>query len=217
VLSPFALESGRVRLEPLAPEHAAPLAGAAAEDRSSYQFTWVPDGLADARRYVAAALADRASGRAVPFAVHSRADGRIVGSTRFLDMEVFTWPPPWPPGVGRGPEPADTTAPSVTEIGSTWYAASCQRTGINSACKLLMLTHAFEVWQTLRVSLKTDARNAVSRRAIERLGAQSEGVRRAHSPASDGTVRDTAYYSITRDEWPAIRARLAPPSLRPSA
>ena len=96
----------------------------------------------------------------------------------------------------------------MLEIGSTWYAASAQRTGINSEAKLLQLTHAFEVWQVLRVTFKTDARNTVSRRAIERLGAQFEGVRRSHCPARDGTVRDSAYYSITASEWPAVRSRI---------
>jgi RimJ/RimL family protein N-acetyltransferase len=208
VLSPFLLENAQVRLEPLTEGHAGPLAAAAAADRSSYGFTWVPDGLADARRYIAAALADQAEGRGLPFAVRRQADDRVVGCTRFLDLEVFAWPPPWPPGVGRGPEPADGLPPSVAEIGSTWYAASCQRTGVNTACKLLLLTHAFEVWGTLRVALKTDARNAASRRAIERLGARHEGVRRAHSPASDGTIRDTAYYSIIKAEWPTVRGLL---------
>jgi N-acetyltransferase len=210
VLSPCVLESAQVRLEPLAPEHAGPLAEAAAADRSSYRFTWVPDGLGDARRYVTSALAGQADGRALPFAVRSQADGRIVGSTRFLDLDVFEPPPPpWPPGVGRGPEPSDDLPPSVAEIGSTWYAASCQRTGINAACKRLLLGHAFDTWQVLRVTLKTDARNAASRRAIERLGARPEGVRRAHSPALDGTIRDTAYYSIIAAEWPQVRDRLS--------
>jgi RimJ/RimL family protein N-acetyltransferase len=208
VLSPFALESARVRLEPLTPEHAAPLAAAAAPDRTSYRFTWVPDGLADARRYVAAALADQERGRTLPWAVRRRPDGQIVGCTRMLDLEVFGWPPPWPPGVGRGPAPSDDQPPSVAEIGSTWHAASAQRTGINAECKLLLLTQAFEVWGTLRVTLKTDARNAASRRAIERLGARAEGVRRAHAPASDGSIRDTAYYSIIQAEWPGVRDHL---------
>jgi N-acetyltransferase len=209
LLSPFVLESARVRLEPLTLEHAGPLAAAAAEDRTRYQFTWVPDGVDDARRYVTSALAGQADGRMLPFAVRRRADDRIVGSTRFLDLDVFgAMPPPWPPGVGRGPEPADDLPPSVAEIGSTWYAAPCQRTGINTACKLLLLGHAFEVWETLRVTLKTDARNAASRRAIERLGGVPEGVRRAHTPASDGTIRDTAYYSIVAAEWPDVRDRL---------
>lgn len=208
MLTPFVLESDRVRLEPLAAGHATALAAAAAVDRSSYRYTWVPDGPADARRYVAAALEDQAGGRTLPWVVRRRPDGQVVGCTRVLDLEVFGWPPPWPPGVGRGPVPADDQPPSVAEIGSTWYAASAQRTGVNAGCKLLLLTHAFEVWGTLRVTLKTDARNAASRRAIERLGARAEGVRRAHAPASDGTIRDTAYYSIIQAEWPAVRDQL---------
>jgi RimJ/RimL family protein N-acetyltransferase len=209
VLRPFLLQSPTVRLEPLAIGHAPELAAAAGAERDSFGFTWVPDGIGDARRYVEAALADAAGGRAVPFAVRAAASGRLVGSTRFLDLEVFTWPPPWPPGVGRGPAPSDQQPPAVAEIGSTWYAAAAQGTGINAAAKALMLRHAFEVWQVLRVSLKTDARNTRSRTAIERLGASFEGVRRAHAPAQDGTVRDTAYYSIIAAEWPAVRARLA--------
>jgi RimJ/RimL family protein N-acetyltransferase len=208
VLTPFVLESDRVRLEPLTQEHAGPLAAAAAADRSSYRFTWVPDGLADAERYVAAALADQAGGRTLAWAVRRRADNQIAGCTRVLDLEVFGWPPPWPPGVGRGPAPADDQPPTVAEIGSTWYAGPAQRTGLNAECKLLLLTRAFDGWGTLRVTLKTDARNAASRRAIERLGAALEGVRRAHAPASDGTIRDTAYYSIVQAEWPGVREHL---------
>ena len=97
----------------------------------------------------------------------------------------------------------------MAEVGSTWYAASAQRTGINTEVKYLQLSYAFDVWAVRRVTLKTDARNTASRAATERLGALFEGVRRAHSPASDGTVRDTAYYSITAEEWPGVKTRLA--------
>jgi N-acetyltransferase len=208
VLTPLVLEGRSVRLEPLVLGHSDDLARAAAEDRSTYRYTWVPDGPADAERYVQAALDHQAGGRALPWAVRRLSDGRIVGSTRFLDLEVFGWPPPWPPGVTQGPEPSDERPPSVVEIGSTWYATTAQRTGVNAEVKLLQLTHAFERWQALRVTLKTDARNTASRRAIERLGAAFEGVRRAHSPASDGTVRDSAYYSIVASEWPDVRRAL---------
>ena len=210
MLEPFVLEGAGVRLEPLTTGHAAALAAAAAaaEERGSFGYTWVPDGLADGERYVQQALAGRDRGRAVPFTVRRLADQRVVGSTRFLDLDVFGWPSPWPPGVSAGPEPSAGRPPSVAEIGSTWYAASAQRTGVNAACKLLMLTHAFDVWEILRVTLKTDARNAASRGAIERLGAQYEGVRRAHFPAQDGGIRDTAYYSVIASEWPEVRAGL---------
>ncbi|HEY0719324.1 MAG TPA: GNAT family protein [Streptosporangiaceae bacterium] len=208
MLSPFFLEGAGVRLEPLSMAHAEALAEAAAGPRDSFRYTWVPDGLADARRYVQAALDDRDAGRSVPFAVRSRLGHRVVGSTRYLDLEVFRWPPPWPPGGGHGPVPSDGQPPVVAEIGSTWLAPAAQRTGINAEGKLLMLRHAFDVWSVLRVTLKTDARNQASRTAIERLGATFEGVRRAHSPAADGSIRDTAYYSILRPEWPAVCGRL---------
>ncbi len=208
MIEPFILQGRGVRLEPLIQEHAAALAASAAEDRSTYAYTWVPDSPDDAQRYVEAALEHQATGRALVWAVRRLADDSIVGSTRFLDLEVFIWPPPWPPGIGCGPEPTLGQPPSVAEIGSTWYSASAQRTGLNTEVKLLLLTHAFDTWRVLRVSLKTDARNAASRRAIERLGAHLEGVRRAHAPASDGTVRGSAYYSITRREWPDICADL---------
>lgn len=207
MLTPFVLEDRHVRLEPLVLEHVPALAGAAAEDRTSYAFTRVPDGLDDTEAYVRSALQDQATGGSLPFAVRRLSDDRVVGSTRFLDLEVFTSPTPWPPGVAHGPVPDDDHPPTVAEIGSTWYAASAQRTVVNSACKLLMLSKAFDDWGCLRVTLKTDARNAASRAGIERLGALFEGVRRAHTPASDGTVRDSAYYSIVAAEWPAVRAR----------
>lgn len=205
VLSSFILQGTVVRLEPLKPAHAAELAEAAAGDRGSFGYTWVPDDAEDARRYVEAALADRETGRAVPFAVRHLETGAIAGSTRFLDLDVFTWPPPWPPGVGRGPRPSDGQPPTVAEIGSTWYGIRWQRTGVNTECKLLMLAHAFGTWRVRRVTLKTDARNKASRAAIDRLGARFEGVRRAHGPAPDGTVRDTAYFSILAEEWPGVR------------
>jgi RimJ/RimL family protein N-acetyltransferase len=197
VLRPFDLSGRHARLEPLGTAHAADLAAAAAEDRSSYAFTRVPDGPADAADYVRAALAERDAGRSLPFAVVRTRDDVVVGSTRFLDMEVL----------GR-PEVVlldDRRPPQAVEIGNTWYAASAQRTPLNTEVKLLLLGHAFDVWQVLRVTLKTDARNRRSRAAIERLGACFEGIRRAHTIASDGTVRDTAYYSIVAAEWPALR------------
>jgi RimJ/RimL family protein N-acetyltransferase len=203
MLSPFVLQGRHARLEPLTAEHVPGLAAAAAEDRASYAFTWVPDGTAEAAEYVRAALAEHAQGRALPWAVRRLADDRVVGSTRYLDLEVFGAPA----GAPAQP-PADDRPPSVLEIGNTWYAASAQRTAVNTDVKLQLLGHAFDVWAVLRVTLKTDARNTASRTAIERLGARFEGVRRVHMPATDGTLRDSAYYSIIREEWPEVRARL---------
>ena len=208
MLSLFTLEGHGVRLEPLAPAHAEGLAAAGAGDRDSYRYTWVPAGPGEARAYVEMALAGRDSGRQVPFAVRDLAEGQVTGSTRFLDLDVFAWPPAWPPGVAHGPEPSDAQPPTVAEIGSTWYAPASQRTHVNTACKLLLLRHAFEEWGSIRVTLKTDARNARSRAAIERIGGQFEGIRRAHVVATDGTPRDSAYYSVTAAEWPAVRAAL---------
>ena len=168
----------------------------------------MPDGPDEARTYVEAALEDAAGGRAVPFAVRRLADDTLVGSTRFLDLEVFQDPAPWPPGIGTGGVPTDQNPPSVAEIGSTWYAASAQRTPINTETKLLLLTHAFETWRSLRVTLKTDARNTASRRAIERIGGRFEGVRRVQTVATDGGLRDTAYFSIVAAEWFVVRAGL---------
>lgn len=194
------LEGEVVRLEPLEPRHAQGLATSADGDRASYSYTWVPSGTQDALKYVAEVLRERDRGAVVPFAVILCDGNRVVGTTRFLDLQVFE-----ASGV-RLPEAGE--APTVAEIGSTWYAAAVQRSAVNTECKLLLLSHAFEVWNVLRVTLKTDARNARSRAAIERIGAAFEGIRRVHVPASDGTLRDSAYYSIIREEWPPIRSRL---------
>jgi len=208
LLTPITLCGHVVCLEPMNLSHTEELCAAASEDRSTYTFTYVPNGLEDTRHYIESGLADFTKGRTLPFVVRHLATNRIVGTTRFLDLDVFSWPPPWPPGVASGPSPSDSTPPTVAEIGSTWFAASIQRTGVNTECKLLMLSHAFDTWQTFRVTLKTDARNMRSRTAIERLGATFEGIRRAHAPASDGTIRDTAYFSILAEEWPAVRTNL---------
>jgi RimJ/RimL family protein N-acetyltransferase len=205
--------AGRVaRLEPLALHHLAGLTDAAHESRNTYGFTLVPDGADAMSAYVDAALADQATGAALPFAVRDVARDRIVGSTRFLDLDYWTWPPARP-SVHPPVMPGDV--PSTAEIGSTWLASSAQRTGINTECKYLLLRHAFDDWRLHRITFKTDARNERSRRAIERIGAQFEGVRRAHTVASDGTIRDSAYYSIVRSEWPEIARHLCTLMARP--
>ncbi|GAA3412538.1 GNAT family protein [Paenibacillus hodogayensis] len=208
MLTPITLRGRLVCLEPMTMDHVDDLCSAALEDRSTYDYTNVPQGREETKRYIEGALTSFDKGRTLPFVVRHIETDRIVGTTRYLDLEVFSWPPPWPPGVASGPSPADATPPTVAEIGSTWYAASVQRTGVNTECKLLMLAHAFDSWNAIRVTLKTDARNMRSRSAIQRLGAAFEGIRRAHVPASDGGVRDTAYYSIVADEWPAVRTNL---------
>lgn len=202
---PVTLEGRGVRLEPLTREHAAMLVAAAGESRETYGFTPVPADASAMRSYIDAALFDRDMGAGFPFATIDTRSGRLVGSTRFLDLEYWN---PVGPGVTRRIPPSPDADPSVAEIGYTWLAASAQRTHLNTAAKYLMLTHAFETWGVHRVSLKTDVRNERSRSAILRLGAQFEGIRRAQSPATDGPVRDAAYYSIIEAEWPEVKRGL---------
>ncbi|QKW30971.1 GNAT family N-acetyltransferase [Streptomyces seoulensis] len=193
-------------MEPLAPHHAEGLAQAAHEDRASYAFTPVPHGPDAARAYVERALAEQAAGRALPFAVIRADDGRIVGSTRFLELDYWQGPLIWPPAPGVPYGDPRTAVPDAAEIGNTWLAAGARGAGINTEAKLLLLRHAFETWRVRRVSFRADARNLRSRAAIERLGARCEGVRRAHSRGLDGAVRSTAFYSILDEEWPTARA-----------
>ena len=191
-----ALDGRFVRLEPLRAEHVAPIAEAGAGDRSSYEYTQVPDGPDEAVDYVAWLLDDAAHARAAPFVQRRVADGQIVGCTRFLN-------PSWP--LGR-------TDPDEVEIGGTWLSSDAQRTPVNTEAKLLLLTHAFDVWLAQRVAICTDARNETSRRAIERLGADLEGILRRHRrsthPGDGDRLRDTASYSVTVDTWPVVRSRL---------
>jgi N-acetyltransferase len=201
VVTPVVLEGRFVRLEPLTAEHAPALLAAASGPRDTYGLTWVPGRLAEAAAYIDAALGEQTARRSLPFATVDRPAGRVVGSTRFLNIEYWNWPEG--NACQRGVE-----RPDVVEIGATWLAAEAQRTPINTEAKLLMLAHAFDRWRVHRVSLMTDARNERSRNAIMRLGARFDGVLRAARPASDGTIRDTAAFSILDSEWPAIRAKL---------
>jgi len=143
----------------------------------------------------------------VPFAIVREDDAVVLGSTRFFDVERWLWPPGHPRH-GR-------QHPDACEIGYTWLTRSAVRTGANTEAKLLMLTQAFEVWQTLRVCLHTDARNQRSRAAIERIGGKYEGTLRSHRMAADYTPRDSARYSIVAAEWPEVKQRLSQ-LLRPS-
>ena len=192
------LRGDTVTLRPLSVADAAALAAAASESRESYQFTRVPNGFEEAGRYIELALADRDAGHRLPFTIVWR--DRVVGSTSYLDVQRWRWP--------AGSPNQRTDRPDSVEIGSTWLAASAQRTRCNAEAKYLLLSHAFDGWDVHRVCLKTDERNARSRRAIERLGARFEGLRRADMPAQDGSVRTSAYYSIVRAEWPDVRKNL---------
>ncbi|GEC10539.1 N-acetyltransferase [Streptomyces spinoverrucosus] len=202
--APVALTGRLVVLEPLAPHHAQGLAEASAGD-SCHSFTPRPRGVRAARFYIAAALEQQETGTVLPFAVIRRTDNRIVGSTRFLAMDYWQGPLTWPPAP-RGPlGDHHTAAPDAAEIGGTWLCPDARGTGVNTEAKLLMLGHAFDIWQVRRISMRADARNARSRTAIERLGAVSEGIRRAHSRGLDGQIRDTAFYSILREDWPTVQ------------
>jgi len=193
------LSGTHVRLEPLSLEHLDDLLAVACGPRETYRLTFVPEDAQPMRKYVENALLLRDARAAVPFATVRLSDERVVGSTRFGNLEYWAWP--------TGPR-APPLPPDAVEIGWTWLAAEAKRTAINTEAKLLMLAHAFARWQVRRVNLRTDARNFRSRTAIERLGAKLDGTLRAHMPAADGGVRDTASYSILAEEWPAAKERL---------
>jgi RimJ/RimL family protein N-acetyltransferase len=174
-------------LEQMARGHAAALAEAA-RDGELWQLWYtsvpVPEAVPG---YVAAALAMREEKGAMPFVVRERATGAIVGSTRYFNVEA---------------------AHRRLEIGHTWYAKRVQRTGVNTECKLLLLTHAFEALRCIAVEFRTSWFNHASQRAIERLGAKRDGVLRSHMIMPDGTLRDTVVYSVVAPEWPAVRRHL---------
>jgi RimJ/RimL family protein N-acetyltransferase len=200
-VGPVTLRNDVVALQPLSHEHEEGLLRAASGARETFALTWVPATPDEVRRYVEMALAEQTRGVSVPFATCDARTGNVVGSTRFMTIERWTWVKGSP--LQRSPEYTD-----AVEIGSTWLSPEAQRSPINTSAKLLMLTHAFEAWDVRRVTLKTDARNARSRAAIERIGGRLDGVLRAHMPAFDGRVRDTAFYSILHDEWPDVGERL---------
>ncbi|HLW84235.1 MAG TPA: GNAT family protein [Candidatus Sulfotelmatobacter sp.] len=194
--------SGRhIRLEPLAHGHVEGLATAAGADPELYQWSPVPQGRDAATAYVNTALAWRDAGSAVPFAIVRVSDGTFIGSTRFWNIERWSWPP----SHARHGRPF----PDACEIGYTWFTQSAIRTAANTEAKLLMLTHAFETWQVLRVCFHTDARNQRSRAALERIGGKLEGILRAHRMAADFTPRDSVRYSIVAAEWPTLKLQLS--------
>ena len=202
--TPPVLLGAHVRLEPLSPDHVDGLVVAATGDRASFGYTVVPDDRASMADYVAGALRHAAAGDQVPFATVSLALGRVVGSTRFYELEPWDWA-----GISPGavPVPAVGSVDRVS-IGHTWLDPAAQRSPVNTEAKLLMLDHAFVAWGVRAVRLQTDARNTRSRTAIQRLGCSLDGVLRADRPAADGTVRDSAIFSMLADEWPAARSIL---------
>ena len=186
-VAPVTLEGHSVLLEPLSVDHESGLAAAAADGQLwKLWYTSVPEP-AGTRGYIDAALEGQQAGHMLPWAVRDLATHTIAGSTRYHDIVP--------------------TADRV-EIGYTWYAQQYQRTRINTACKLLLLTHAFDTLNCAVVGLRTDNFNFASQRAIEALGAKKDGVIRHHHPRRDGTVRDTVIYSILATEWPDVKRHL---------
>lgn len=181
------LESNSVTLSPLRPEHADALA-AAASDGSLWQlwYTSIPtiDSIDD---YINEALAEKDQGLALPFVVIDRATGNIIGTTRYCHADIVN---------------------QRVEIGFTWYAKTFQRSSVNTECKLLLLTHAFEELGAIAVEFRTHWHNQASRNAIARLGAKQDGVLRNHKKSADGVYRDTVVFSIIDLEWPVVKQSL---------
>ena len=187
VIAPVILQGRHVRLEPLAPGHAAGLAEVGLD---AELWKWIPIPVRtpeDMSGYVQTALDEQLKGSALPFVLIEQASGRSIGSTRYgnIDRDHHR-----------------------VEIGWTWLARQWQRTAINTEAKYLLLRHAFESLKCIRVELKTDSLNERSRAAILRLGATEEGTFRNHMITASGRIRHTVYFSILDSEWPQVKARL---------
>jgi RimJ/RimL family protein N-acetyltransferase len=183
------LEGRAVRLVPLQHEHASPLWDVM-KDHAEELFRWIPypmKNAEDSSRFIELVLEEHQRGASVPFATIERSSGKMAGSTRFMSIDA----------VNRH-----------VEIGSTWIAPAWQRTAVNTEAKYLMLRHAFENWECLRVEFKTDSLNEKSRKAILRLGAKEEGTFRNHMVTWSGRIRHSVYFSIIDTEWPEVKSRL---------
>lgn len=186
-IRPVVLDGVHVRLEPLSVDHLPALIAVGLEPelwRWTTQLVRTPGEMED---YVRGALAEQTAGRALPFATVEKASAAVVGSTRFGAID---------PDNRR------------VEIGWTWLAPRWQRTALNTEAKYLMMRHAFERWDCVRVEFKTDVLNTTSRQALLRIGAKEEGVLRSHLITATGRIRDTVYFSVTASEWPVVRAAL---------
>lgn len=186
---PVVLAGRVVRLEPLGPKHEPALAAHALADPATWR--WTREQVADAgswRRYLDRALEAAVAGTEIPFSQVDAATGEAVGMTRYHSIEP---------------------AHRRLEIGYTWLAAPWRGTAVNTEAKLLLLAQAFDGWGAHRVEFKTDAQNVRSRTALRAIGATEEGTLRRHMVTEAGRVRDTVYFSVTWEEWPAVRAHLA--------
>jgi N-acetyltransferase len=189
ITTPITLEGAIVRLEPIQREHADQFWDVA-KDSLADIFQWIPyrmQSLEDFQRVVDKAFEEQDRGDSIVFATVEGSSGRVIGSTRFMNIDR----------VNRR-----------VEIGSTWIALPWHRSAVNTEAKYLMLRHAFEIWQCMRVELKTDAMNQRSRNAILRIGAKEEGTLRRHLITWTGRVRDSVYFSILDTEWPTAKAGL---------
>jgi RimJ/RimL family protein N-acetyltransferase len=186
-VTPIVLEGEFVRLEPLTRDHLTALIEVGMEPVIWKWTNNVVNSSSDIERYVDDALKMLAAGTALPFVTVSKAEQRIVGSTRFGNIEIPN---------------------RKAEIGWTWVNPQWQRTAINTEAKLLMLTHAFETWKCIRVELKTDSNNSQSRAAIARIGAKEEGILRNHMITESGRFRHSVYFSILDTEWESVKAAL---------
>jgi N-acetyltransferase len=188
VIAPVILEGRHVRLEPLTPRHAAGLAEVGLDEDL---WRWIPTPVRTPEEmsgYVQTALDEQTKGSALPFVLVERSSGRVIGSTRYgnIDRDHYR-----------------------VEIGWTWVARQWQRTAINTEAKYLLLRHAFERLKCIRVELKTDSLNERSRAAILRIGAREEGVFRNHMITASGRIRHSVYFSILDSEWPEVKGQLA--------
>jgi RimJ/RimL family protein N-acetyltransferase len=189
IVTPITLQGSVVRLEPIRRDHAGDFWNVA-KDALDEIFEWIPYRLKtreDFQHLVEKAFDEQKGSESVVFATIERGSGRVIGSTRFMNIDRIN---------------------RRVEIGSTWIAPPWQRTAVNTEAKYLMLRHAFEVWQCFRVELKTDALNQKSRNAILRIGAKEEGTLRRHVLTWTGRVRDSVYFSILDSEWPDVKAKL---------
>jgi RimJ/RimL family protein N-acetyltransferase len=186
-VQPTVLEGRGIRLEPLTKEHQETLAAAVADGRLWELWFVATPKPETVETYIDDALKGQREGRMLPWAVRDLSSGAVVGSTRYHDIA---------PDIDR------------VEIGYTWYAQSRQRTHVNTTCKLLLLSHAFDTLECKVVGLRTDNFNFRSQRAIEGLGAKKDGVIRHFSARRDGTIKDVVMYSILRSEWPDVKTHL---------
>jgi RimJ/RimL family protein N-acetyltransferase len=198
-IEPVTLQGRFVGLRPLGLADVPALRALAAGPRGTFEWALVP-APEQVERYVETALSQMSRRAAVVFAIRLPS-GEVVGCTRLFDLQRWEWPE------GKDPRPGQDVL-DAAEIGYTWLAERAQRMAVNTEAKLLLLRHAFGTWRCFRVTLKTDERNARSRRAIERLGAHLDGILRGFQPAADGRPRNTAYYTILDHEWPEVERRL---------